>query len=90
MIKKEHVITSPKVDNEKNIMILSDLHYNSQNGFNKLRLLHSIAFSEDITHIVIPGDLYDGSDENIYRNGPRITGFLDSISGYAPVCYVSR
>ncbi len=88
MIKKEHIITSPKVDDEKNIMVLSDLHYNSQNGINKLRLVNKTAFTEDITHIVIPGDLYDGSDENIYRNSHRITGFLDSISRYAPVCYV--
>lgn len=88
MIKKEYSLSSSKVDSDKNIMVISELHYNDMKGFNRTRLLQSVAETENISHIIIPGDFYNASDEKVYRNSSRIVGFLNNMSRYAPVCYV--
>ncbi len=87
MIKKEHFLNSSKIDN-KNIMVISDFHYSDTNSLGRLNSLYEMAAKEEISHIVIPGDLYNGSDYGIYQHNSRLMGFINNISQFAPVFYV--
>jgi len=86
MERKEYKVYTNKVDSEKNIAIVTDMHISDDTPVEKL--VNTLDTLSDIkpTHIVMPGDLYDVDVTTIF--GGKVTSFINDATDIAPVFYV--
>ena len=86
MKRREYEVYTNKVDSEKNIAIVSDIHISEETPTEKL--IDTLDTLSDIkpTHIVMPGDLYDVDVATMFRG--KVTSFINDATEIAPVFYV--
>lgn len=86
MERKEYKVYTNKVDSEKNIAIVSDMHISRETSVEKL--IDTLDTLSDIkpTHIVMPGDLYDVDVTSMFDR--KVTSFINDATDIAPVFYV--
>lgn len=61
-------INTNKINNSKKILIISDLHLTKDNGFEHLKEIEQTVLSDEISQIIIPGDIYNDVNELKNRN----------------------
>lgn len=86
MKKREYNVYTNKVDSDKNIAIVSDMHISEETPVEKL--IDTLDTLSEIkpTHIVMPGDLYDVDLTTIFNK--KVTSFINDATDIAPVFYV--
>lgn len=86
MKRREYEVYTNKVDSEKNIAIVSDMHISDETPTEKL--IDTLDTLSDIkpTHIVMPGDLYDVDVATMFNR--KVTSFINDATDIAPVFYV--
>lgn len=86
MKKNEYQLYSDKINENKNIAILSDLHISEKTSNSKLNQVLNTLEEIEPTHIVVPGDLFNVDISTICDD--LVTNFINNVTTIADVFYV--